>query len=169
MRETAWHVAAAAGFGALAVVWSWPLVWHLSTHLTGAGLGDNAVFAWNFWWMRTALSSGTDFFRTSFLFAPVGADLTLHTHTALTAFVGATVLRHLSVVAALNVTILVSLALNGFCAYLLAWQLTRDWGASILAGTISGPRPTSPRTSTGTSISSTRGRFRSLRSPLFQR
>ena len=71
---------------------------------------------------------GTDFFVRRSLFAPVGADLTLHTHTALTAFVGATVLRHLSVVAALNVTILVSLALNGFCAYLLAWQLTRDWG-----------------------------------------
>ena len=132
---------AAAGFGILAVVWSWPLAWHLSTHLPGSGIGDNVVFAWNFWWMRTALASGTDFFRTSFLFAPVGADLTLHTHTALTAFVGATVLRQLSVVAALNVTILVSLALNGFCAYMLAWRLTRDRGASILAGTIFGTSP----------------------------
>jgi hypothetical protein len=141
VREAALHTLAVAGFGILAVVWSWPLAWHLSTHLTGAGLGDNAVFAWNFWWMRTALSSGTDFFRTSFLFVPVGADLTLHTHTALTAFVGATVLRQLSVVAALNVTILVSLALNGFCTYVLAWRLTRDWGASILAGVIFGTSP----------------------------
>jgi hypothetical protein len=135
------HVAAAAGFGALAVVWSWPLASHFSTHLPGAAIGDNAVFVWDFWWMRTALASGADFFHTPFLFAPVGADLTLHTHTALPAFVGATVLRSLSVVAALNITILVSLALNGFCAYVLAWRLTRDWGASILAGVIFGTSP----------------------------
>jgi hypothetical protein len=141
VRETAWHVAAAAGFGALAVVWSWPLAWHLSTHLSGAVIGDNTLFAWNFWWMRTALASRTDFFRTPFLFAPVGADLTLHTHTALPAFIGATILRRLSVIAALNVMILASLALNGFCAYVLAWRLTRDWGASILAGMIFGTSP----------------------------
>ena len=42
--------------------------------------------------MRTALASKVDFFHTAYLFAPAGTDLTLHTHTALPAFVGATVL-----------------------------------------------------------------------------
>lgn len=135
------HFTAAVGFAALAAVWSFPLVWHLSTHLPGAGIGDNALFVWNFWWMRTALASGRDFFQTSYLFAPVGVDLTLHTHTALPAFLGATVFKSLSVVTAVNVTTLIALFLNGFCAYLLARHLTRDWGASVLAGLIFGTSP----------------------------
>jgi hypothetical protein len=135
------HLAAAVGFTLLAVVWSYPLALHLSTHLAGAGIGDNALFVWNFWWMRTALASGADFFHTTYLFAPVGADLTLHTHTALPAFAGATVLGAFPVVTALNLTILAALSLNGFCAYLLAWRITRDRGAAMIAGVIFGCSP----------------------------
>jgi hypothetical protein len=135
------HGAVAIGFGGLAAAWSYPLVLHLSTHLPGGGIGDNAIFLWNFWWMREALASGAGFFHTTYLFAPVGADLTLHTHTALPALVGATLLGRLSPVTALNVTTLASLALNGFAAYLLAWRLVRHRGAAVLAGVIFGTSP----------------------------
>jgi hypothetical protein len=134
------HLAAAVGFTLLAVVWSYPLALHLSTHMPGA-LGDNEQFLWDFWWMRTALRSGADFFQTPYLFAPVGADLTLHTHTALAAFVGATLLGRLPVVMALNLTILAALSLNGFCGYLLAYRIARDRGAAVLAGIIFGTSP----------------------------
>ncbi|HEY3044479.1 MAG TPA: hypothetical protein VGJ39_10660 [Vicinamibacterales bacterium] len=134
------HLPAAIGFAVLAVVWSYPLVVHLSTHMPG-GLGDNEQFLWDFWWMRTALESGADFFHTPYLFAPVGADLTLHTHTALAAFVGATLLGRLPVVTALNLTTLATLSLNGFCGYLLAYRITRDRGAAVLAGIIFGMSP----------------------------
>jgi hypothetical protein len=135
------HLAAAGAFAALAVVWTFPLAWHLSTHLPGPDPGDNLQFIWNFWWMRTALTSGLDFFHTTYLFAPTGADLTLHTHTALPAFLGATVLGTLSVVAAQNLMILVALFLNGFCAYLLAWRVTRDHGAALVGGIVFGGSP----------------------------
>ena len=134
------HLAAAIGFTVLAVVWSYPLALHLSTHMPGA-LGDNEQFLWDFWWMRTALGSGADFFHTPYLFAPVGADLTLHTHTALAAFAGATLLGSLPVVMALNLTTLATLSANGFCGYLLADRITRDRGASVLAGMIFGMSP----------------------------
>ena len=135
------HILVAIGFAALAAVWSFPLVLHLSTHLPGSGIGDNAIFLWNFWWMRTALASGVGFFHTPYLFAPVGADLTLHTHTALPALVGATLFGRLSTVTALNLTTLGSLALNGFSAYLLAWRIVHQRGAAILAGVIFGTSP----------------------------
>lgn len=135
------HVLVALGFGGLAAAWSFPLVLHLGTHLPGASIGDNAAFVWNFWWMRSALASGAGFFHTPYLFAPVGADLTLHTHSALQAFVGATLLRGLSPVAALNVTTLASIALDGFCAYLLAWRIVRHRAAAVLAGVIFGTSP----------------------------
>ncbi len=135
------HVLAAGVFAALAVTWTFPLARHLSTTLPGSGPGDNIDFLWNFWWMRTALAAHLDVFHTTYLFAPTGADLTLHTHTALPAFVGATVLGGLSIVAAQNVMILTALALNGFCAYLLAWRATRDHGGALVAGIVFGGSP----------------------------
>jgi hypothetical protein len=54
--------------------------------------------------------------------APVGADLTLHALAALPAFLSATLLGRLPIAAALNLTTLASLTLNGVCAYLLAWS-----------------------------------------------
>jgi hypothetical protein len=135
------HLAAAGGFVILAVVWTLPLSLHLSSHLPGAALGDNAVFLWNFWWMRTALASRADFFHTAYLFAPAGTDLTLHTHTALPAFVGATVLGSMPLIMALNITTLASLALNGVCTYALAWSVTRDRAGALVAGIIFGCSP----------------------------
>ena len=135
------HAEVAAGFAALAIVWTLPLPLHLSTHLPGPAIGDNAIFLWDFWWMRQALASHANVFHTPYLFAPVGANLTLHTHTALPAFVGATLLRPLSPVAALNAVTLAGLALNGFCAYLLAWRVTRDRAASIVTGVVFGCCP----------------------------
>jgi len=135
------HLAAAVAMAALALAWSFPLAAVARTHLAGGGFSDNANFLWNFWWMREALGSGERFFSTPYLFAPYGTDLTLHTHTALNAFAGATVFGGVSPVAALNITILLSLFLNGFCAYLLAWQITRDTGAALIAGLVFGGSP----------------------------
>ena len=75
-------------------------------------------------------------FHTDRLFAPFGTDLTLHTHTALPSWIAATVLAPLSIVAAQNLVILASLALNGFAAHLLAVDRTSDHGASVVARVI---------------------------------
>lgn len=125
-------------FVALALVWTFPLAAHLSTHLPG-NPGDNLAFLWNVWWMREAIASADlSFFHTDRLFAPIGIDLTLHTHTALPAWIAATVLAPFSDVAAQNLVNLASLALNGFAAYLLAVDRTRDRAASVLAGLMFG-------------------------------
>ena len=135
------HLAAAGAMAALALAWSFPLATVAGTHLAGAGFSDNANFLWNFWWMREALGSGERFFSTPYLFAPFGTDLTLHTHTALNAFAGATLLERLPPLTAMNVTILASLFLNAFCAYLLAHRVTGDAAASAVAGLIFGGSP----------------------------
>ena len=131
------HGVAAAIFSLLAVVWTYPLVTSLSGQLPGLG-GDTLQFLWNFWWMRTALASGHEVFFTSHMLAPAGASLVLHTFTALPAFIGATVLGSLPVAAALNITVLIGLFLNGFCAYLLCHRISGDWAAAVLGGMIFG-------------------------------
>ena len=90
---------------------------------------------------RTALASKVDFFHTAYLFAPAGTDLTLHTHTALPAFAGATVLGSMPLIMALNITTLASLALNGICTYALAWSVTYDRAGALVAGIIFGCSP----------------------------
>ena len=135
------HGIAAAAAALFAVGWTFPLVLNLSTHIPGPGAGDNVTFLWNFWWMRTALAAGVDPFYTTAVFAPVGTDLTLHTHTMLPALVGATALGALPVATALNLTILAGVALNAFCAYFLAWRVTRDYAGALVAGLVFGGAP----------------------------
>jgi hypothetical protein len=133
-RSAGIHIALLAGYLVLATIHTYPLILHLDTHLAGQGLGDNVSFVWNVWWMREALASSSyDFFTNPLIEAPLGASLILHTHTALSAFLGATVLAPLSVVAAQNILLIVSLALNGMSAYLLSLVVTRARGPSILA------------------------------------
>lgn len=132
------HGAAAAAFVLFAVLWTFPLVTDLSGWIPGDGAGDNLQFLWNFWWMRQALAGGVDVFYTPMMFAPVGSPLILHTLTPLPAYLASTVLAPLPVVAAMNVVILASLFLNGFCAYLLAWRVTGDRGAAMIGGLIFG-------------------------------
>jgi hypothetical protein len=130
------HAGILAGYALLAVLHTYPLVRHLDTHLPGQGLGDNASFLWNAWWMRVALASPHEFFWNPLIEAPIGASLALHTHSALSAFLAATVLAPLPLVRAHNLVLLASLALNGLAAYTLAYLVTRARAASLLAGAL---------------------------------
>ncbi len=131
------HLGIGVAYVALAVLHTYPLIRHLDSSLPGLGLGDNLTFVWNSWWMREALASPTrDFFNTDAVFAPLGVSLVLHTHTALPAFVGATLLSRMSPPAAQNILLIASLALNGFFAYVLTALVTRSRWPAASAGAL---------------------------------
>jgi hypothetical protein len=91
--------------------------------------------------MRRVLDNpGLTFFESDRLFAPYGFDLTLHTHAALPSFASAALAGY-GLIAAENVVLLASLALNGWLAYLLAWDRTGDRGGSLVAGVVFGGSP----------------------------
>jgi len=137
MRVRGWAIAALT-FGAITAWWLRPFISHLSTAIPGGGAGDNVTFVWNVWWMNYVLHHpGQKFFFTPFLFYPFGADLTLHTHTALPALVGVA-LANGSPVVGQNVMILVHLFLNFVCSYALAYRTTNNVIASILGALIFG-------------------------------
>ena len=134
-RVVAQHAIALLFFAPLAVFLTWPLAAHLGTHVPGTALDDNALFVWNFWWVRRAFADpAAQVFFTDALFHPQGVDLVLHSYSLLNAATGATLFGSLTVVQALNLTLLVSCMLNGFSAYVLAEYLTRNWRASVVAG-----------------------------------
>jgi hypothetical protein len=133
MRVTE-HLAVIGIMLGCAVLQTYPLVRHLDTHLPGLSLGDNMTFAWNVWWMREAITTGSSYFFSSALFAPFGTSLGLHTHTAFLAVIGALPLRPLSIPAALNVLVIGSVALNGYSAYVLSRQLGCRPRHALVAG-----------------------------------
>ncbi|MGH6693452.1 MAG: hypothetical protein ACREF4_22510, partial [Gammaproteobacteria bacterium] len=136
-RSLILHSALLAGYHFLAIVHTYPLVRRLATHLPGFGLGDNVSFVWNGWWMREALaSSSVDFFSSAPIEAPLFPSLILHTHNALAAFLGATLLAPLSPIEAQNILLIVSLALNGMGAYALVLTVSGARGPSMLAGAL---------------------------------
>ncbi len=88
--------------------------------------GDNYSFLWNLWWMRKALSAPElEFFQSRYLFSPFGIDLINHPHAALQGYLSATALGGMSIIAAANLYIIVSVFLNAACAYALAFDLVR--------------------------------------------
>ena len=124
-------------YSLLAAIHTYPLLADLHSSLPGLGLGDNVTFAWNIWWMREALASPElEFFRSPAVLVPFGASLALHTHTALAAFVGATLLFPLDVISAQNVVLIASLALNGLTTYLLAFEVSGSRRSSVAAGAL---------------------------------
>ena len=125
----------------MSILWTWPLVLHLQDHIPGLP-GDNYSFLWNLWWMRKALSAPElDFFHSQYLFSPFGVDLINHPHTALQAYLTATVFSGLSIIQAENVYVITSVFLNAACAYALACDMTGDRRLALLAGVVFGGSP----------------------------
>ena len=129
------HLLVAAWFVVLACGLSYPLILHLDTHVPGPP-GDNFAFVWNFWWFRFARGAGAGVFDCPYLFAPFGTSLVLHTHSALEAYAGATVLSRLSVITAHNVVLLAGLAANGIAVYALAYSFLHRVMPAVLAGVL---------------------------------
>ena len=128
-------------FAAIAIAWTWPLVWHLEDALAG-GPGDNFSFVWNLWWMRHFVETpGVDFFHTSYLFSPFGTNIANHPHTALPAFIGATLLRGWSPVGAQNLLLIGYIFANMAVMYALAWALTRHRLGAVIAAVVFGVSP----------------------------
>jgi hypothetical protein len=119
------HAIALLLFVAITGLWLLPLFEQFSTGLPGANAGDNVTFVWNIWWMRYVLHHpGVTFFTSPWLFHPFGADLTLHTHTALPAVIAA-LAGPSSLLASQNILIVLHLYLNFVCSYALAYRTTR--------------------------------------------
>jgi len=122
-------------FGAFCLL-TWPLITKFATHFF-ADTGDGLQNVWNLWWVNKAVTElGKLPWHTEYLHYPFGISLVGHTLNPFNGFVAIPLLRVLSLVQAHNVIVIASFVLGGYTAFLLAYQLTRSYLPSIVAGYI---------------------------------
>jgi len=91
---------------------------------------------WNGWWMWWASITGQMPFSTSHLFYPAGISLAYHNFAWLNIAAWLVLRPWVGGFAAYNLSLLTSLALCGFAAFVLTRDLTGDGRAAFLAGLI---------------------------------
>ncbi len=117
----------------VAVGMTWPLVAEIDVRLPG-DTKDTLLHYWNCWWAKQALKSGQSPFYTRYLYHPVGLSL-VSQNFAWGNIVAWLLLEPLvGGFAAYNLSVLASLALCGYAAFLLARELAGDWRAALIAG-----------------------------------
>ena len=113
------------------VVFSWPLLPGFASAFLADPAGDANQFVWNVWHFDQAVATGTNPFVTNWLFFPQGTSLLMHTYTPVLGLLGLAVRNP---VLALNLGLLLSAALSGTGAYLLARRWVHSLVLALLAG-----------------------------------
>jgi hypothetical protein len=125
-RRVAWALAL---YTLLALVLTWPLAAHFTTHVAGDGIDDPSL-AWNLWWLKARLVDqlNPDIFHTGWMFHPVDINLAFYTLTPLNGLLSIPLQVALGLTAAANLLLLSSFVLSGLGAYLLVRESLRLWG-----------------------------------------
>lgn len=120
------HIRALLAYGALALVFTWPLALHMSTHLTGSPEGDTGVYVWNQWvFQYEVLARHANPYFTDRILALTGpANLTLNNYTTFANLLALPLVRAIGVVATFNLVYLLMTVLSGYAMFLLARSMT---------------------------------------------
>lgn len=113
-------------YALFALVMTYPLATHFSTHVPGSETWafDEYTFVWNFWWFKHAIFDlGVNPLHTDFTFYPLGVNLVLYTFTLLNAVLALPLEFVFGYAVASNTLLLFALISAGFGAMLLARDL----------------------------------------------
>ena len=138
-RSHRWlHILALAAYVLVAVLFSWPLVLHLGTHLTGPPGGDTGVYVWNQWIFRYELFEhrGVPYFTDRIFALTTPANLSFHNYTTFQNLVALPLASIIGVVATFNVVYLLMNVLTAQATFLLARHVTGRVAESWLAGAL---------------------------------
>ena len=128
-------------YGICSLIFTYPLIFHLTTHVPGPLGSDTAVAIWNLWWVKKALLSGHSPFFSNLILYPYGVSLIFHGMVLAKAILATPL--HLAVTpwTVYNVLVLLAFPTAGFGMYLLARHLTASIPAAWVAGLIYGFSP----------------------------
>ncbi len=131
------HTVVLLAYLILALLLTFPLVAHFTSHVPGDGIDDPSL-AWNLWWVKHALvDQPQNPFDCTWQFWPVGINLAFYTLTILNGMLSIPLQTAFNVITAYNILLLSSFVLGGFGAYLLCLNVLAPSRSSRFAS--SGP------------------------------
>ena len=120
-------------YAALSIAITWPLLLHMGTHLAGRDQDLLNVY-WGNWWVRRALTMGTNPYQSHYLLYPVGFDLTTFAFSPALALLSIPLSWVLSLPVAYNLTVLITIVLCGVAMEALVRYLSgKVWAARVAA------------------------------------
>jgi len=136
-RQARSHLGVLLAFIVTSLVVTFPLVLHL---FDGVPYGGDAFqFIWNAWWFDRATGDPSlSLYSTPFQYFPYGGSLYLHDFSVLNAFLIAKVVGFLGDFGSYNIIVLFHYVLAAWGAYILAFYMTGNRSASVVAGFIYG-------------------------------
>jgi hypothetical protein len=120
---------------------AFPLLLHLGQPQVGQGDVDPNFYVWSLRWWPYALSHGLNPLRSAQIGAPGGFDLSWTTTAPALALALSPVTAVFGPVTAFNLTLLLSVPVSAWAAFLAARRLTGRFWASLTAGAIYGFSP----------------------------
>lgn len=136
MSRRAWrpHLAAVLGYVCVAVLFSWPLVPHITTHLTGDPGGDTGVYVWNQWVFQHEIRfERQNPLTTEQILSLSGrpVDLTQHNYTLFSNLLALPLAETFGTVATFNLVYLATVVITAWVTFVLARRVTG--GAAVEA------------------------------------
>lgn len=135
--RTAWvaRAAAFAGFTLLALLYTYPLVFHLGDRTIGRE-NDSSIWMWYVWHFRYAVDTlHSSPLASKLIYWPYGVNLMMF-HGLFYAVTGYVLLPLLGLAGTYNAVMLQTLILSGFFVYLIAEEWGAGRGASFVAGAL---------------------------------
>lgn len=130
------HSSALAGYLALAIIFSYPLILNFTTSILGP-MEDNVGWLWYMWWVKRALVEGKSaFFFTDYLFYPKGMYLALNSFGYFKTILSIPFQYFFDLITVYNILTIFSYVFSGFGAYLLVEHLTERPGVGFVCGMI---------------------------------
>jgi hypothetical protein len=130
-----WHLGVILFYTLAAVILTWPLAGHFTTHMPGDGIDDPSL-GWNLWWLKHRLLDqvNPDIFHVGWMFHPIGINLAFYTLTPLNGLLSVPLQTVFGLVVANNIILLSSFVLAGYGAYLLCYEQLSRIEYRVMAG-----------------------------------
>jgi hypothetical protein len=116
------HLLSLLAFVGLAVIFTWPLALHTTTHVIGPFYGDNFEYIWKLWWVSEAIfERHVSPYHYPGMYYPEGYDLAYGEVTPVNTFLFAPVTALIGEVPVYNLLIFFSIISSGWLMYFWAW------------------------------------------------
>ncbi len=130
------HAAALAGYVALTLVFTFPLVLHFSDRVIFGPSGDYSWWIWDLWYFRYAVDvARVDPLWCDLIYWPYGVNMILQ-HGWFYKLAGYFLQRFFGLIAVYNMLLLTPYVLCGYAVFLGASLLGASWASAFVAGTI---------------------------------